>query len=95
MTPNVTTTPWPAEIAFRAQQVVYDLVYNPPRSRLLIEAERAGCQVIGGLEMLIAQAQAQFEWWTGMRPAERRNVTESMIRPMRCIPSPPVRRSLA
>ena len=50
--------------------LVYDLVYNPPKTRLLIEAERAGCRVIGGLDMLIAQAQAQFEWWTGARPAD-------------------------
>jgi shikimate 5-dehydrogenase len=32
---------------------------------------RAGCQTIGGLDMLVAQAQAQFEWWTDQRPADR------------------------
>ena len=32
---------------------------------------RAGCRTIGGLDMLVAQAQAQFEWWTGGRPADR------------------------
>ncbi len=46
-------------------QVVYDLVYNPPKTRLLAEAERAGCQVVGGLDMLVSQAKLQFEWWTG------------------------------
>lgn len=51
--------------------LVYDLVYNPPATRLLIDAERAGCQTIGGLDMLVAQAQAQFEWWTDQRPADR------------------------
>jgi 3-dehydroquinate dehydratase/shikimate dehydrogenase len=52
-------------------RVVYDLVYNPPTTRLLREAAAAGCHTISGLDMLVAQAQRQFEWWTGMRPSER------------------------
>ena len=51
--------------------MVYDLVYNPPRTRLLETAARAGCRTIGGLDMLVAQAQAQFEWWMGRRPADK------------------------
>lgn len=52
-------------------KLVYDLVYNPPETRLLADASRAGCQTIGGFDMLVAQAQAQFEWWTEQRPAAR------------------------
>jgi 3-dehydroquinate dehydratase/shikimate dehydrogenase len=44
---------------------VYDLVYNPVETRLLREAHEAGCETLGGLEMLIAQAGKQFELWTG------------------------------
>jgi 3-dehydroquinate dehydratase / shikimate dehydrogenase len=47
-------------------RLVYDLVYNPTETRLLRDAAAAGCQTIGGLEMLLAQAAAQFEWWTGV-----------------------------
>jgi 3-dehydroquinate dehydratase/shikimate dehydrogenase len=47
---------------------VYDLIYNPADTRLLRDAAYAGCETIGGLEMLIAQAREQFHWWTGVRP---------------------------
>ena len=46
--------------------VVYDLVYNPPETRLLAAARAAGAQTISGLEMLVSQACQQFEWWTGL-----------------------------
>lgn len=48
---------------------VYDLIYNPPETRLLRWAREAGCDTIGGLEMLVGQACLQFEWWTGRQPS--------------------------
>ncbi len=51
-------------------RLVYDLIYQPVQTRLLREAERAGCATLGGLDMLVAQAQAQAEWWIGVRPSE-------------------------
>jgi 3-dehydroquinate dehydratase/shikimate dehydrogenase len=48
-------------------RVVYDLTYGPGDSRLVREARAAGCFVIDGLPMLVAQAEHQFEWWTGQR----------------------------
>ena len=49
-------------------QIVFDLVYAPADTELLQAARAAGCQTIGGLEMLITQAERQFELWTGQRP---------------------------
>jgi shikimate dehydrogenase len=45
--------------------VVYDIVYNPVRTRLLQEAESVGCVTIGGAEMLAWQGALAFEKWTG------------------------------
>jgi 3-dehydroquinate dehydratase/shikimate dehydrogenase len=66
MHPHVDETPIPA--ADLTGRYVYDLIYNPTGTRLLREAARAGCETIGGLEMLVAQAHEQFHWWTGVRP---------------------------
>jgi shikimate dehydrogenase len=68
--PRNGASPLPANYAFRADTLVYDLVYNPPSTQLLKDAAAAGCRTLGGLDMLVAQAQAQFEWWTGQRPAD-------------------------
>ncbi len=48
--------------------LVYDLVYDPDPTELMRRGASAGCRVIGGLEMLVAQAERQFEVWTGQRP---------------------------
>ena len=49
-------------------EIVFDLVYAPADTELLRSARAAGCLTIGGLEMLVAQAERQFELWTGQRP---------------------------
>jgi len=65
MYPRIDETPMPAEQL--TGRYVYDLVYNPTVTRLLREAAAAGCQTIGGLDMLVAQAHEQYQWWTGDR----------------------------
>ena len=49
--------------------LVYDLVYNPIETKFLQEARQAGCETLGGLAMLVAQATLQFELWTGKKPS--------------------------
>ncbi len=51
--------------------VVFDMVYNPPITRLLRSARDQGKTVIQGTTMFLAQAARQFEIWTGHRaPSE-------------------------
>ncbi len=47
--------------------LVMDIVYRPLATRLLREAQARGSRTIDGLQMLIHQATAQFELWTGRR----------------------------
>ena len=47
---------------------VYDMVYNPPVTPLLADAEKAGATAVNGLPMLIYQGAAAFEKWTA-KPA--------------------------
>jgi shikimate dehydrogenase len=49
-------------------EIVFDLVYAPAETPLLAQARADGCMTIGGIEMLVAQAEKQFEMWTGQRP---------------------------
>ncbi len=53
---------------FRGVRLAYDLVYNPLETRFLREARAAGCETLGGIEMLLAQAVEQFKLWTGNPP---------------------------
>lgn len=50
-------------------RLVYDLVYNPVETDLLRRARQAGCETVGGLEMFLHQAAAQFFLWFGSRPS--------------------------
>jgi shikimate dehydrogenase len=58
-------TPVPAAL-HRPGSIVFDMVYDPLETRLLREAAAAGCTLVDGLEMLLAQAVEQFEAWTGL-----------------------------
>ncbi|SLN33249.1 Shikimate dehydrogenase [Roseovarius gaetbuli] len=52
----------------RKGTLVTDIVYAPLKTRLLIEAEKAGCVTVDGLGMLLHQAVPAFERWFGVRP---------------------------
>lgn len=43
--------------------VVVDLIYNPPETKLLREAKRRGAKTANGLVMLHAQAEAAWRLW--------------------------------
>ncbi len=62
MHPNEDDTLFPDSIP---ADLVFDIVYNPLETVLLRHAKAQGKATIGGLEMFVEQAAAQFEIWTG------------------------------
>ena len=66
MSPNIDETPIPAKL-LKPGLIVFDIVYNPIKTRLLREAEAAGAETIGGLDMLVWQGVLAFEKWTGLK----------------------------
>jgi 3-dehydroquinate dehydratase/shikimate dehydrogenase len=50
---------------FTAETLVFDTIYNPLQTKLLKQAADAGAKTVGGIEMFVRQAAAQFTDWTG------------------------------
>ena len=51
-----------------AKTTVYDIVYKPLYTNLLIQAQKKGCPIITGLGMLVHQAMIGFELWFKHKP---------------------------
>jgi shikimate dehydrogenase len=53
--------------SFKKNQIVFDLVYNPSKTKLLTIAESQGAIVINGLKMFVEQGARAFELWTNKK----------------------------
>ncbi len=54
--------------SLRPGMIVADVVFNPPQTRLLRNAEARGCTVLDGLGMLVNQGVIGVQYWTGITP---------------------------
>jgi shikimate dehydrogenase len=54
--------------SLRPELIVADVVFNPPKTRLIRTAADRGCRTIDGLGMLVNQAVISFKIWTGIEP---------------------------
>ena len=52
----------------KPNMVVADVIPNPPRTRLVRDAESRGCKVIDGIGMLVNQGVIGVKYWTGIDP---------------------------
>jgi shikimate dehydrogenase len=63
MSPDAEQSPLPGDFAFHSRQTVYDLVYNPPETKLLRQAKKCNATTINGFEMLILQGLYSLILW--------------------------------
>jgi shikimate dehydrogenase len=62
--PKGVADPLADRVAWRAGSVLFDAVYDPWPTPLAAAAQRAGCRIVSGLDLLLAQAVRQFELFT-------------------------------
>jgi shikimate dehydrogenase len=54
--------------SLKPKMVVADVIGNPPRTRLICDAEKRGCTALDGLGMLVNQGIVAVQYWTGIEP---------------------------
>jgi len=67
MFPDTDRTPLKDQSLVRFPRVM-DMIYNPVKTRLLMEAEAAGCAVRSGVGMFVHQGAEQIRLWTELEP---------------------------
>lgn len=68
--------------SFNSKMLAYDLIYNPPVTPFLRQAQKVGCRIANGLDMLLLQGVRSFEIWTGKKApieAMRKALATSML----------------
>ncbi|HEX8630014.1 MAG TPA: shikimate dehydrogenase, partial [Catenuloplanes sp.] len=67
--PKGVADPLAGVVRWRPATVLFDALYDPRPTPMAAAARAAGCPVISGLDLLLAQAVGQFELFTGVAPA--------------------------
>jgi shikimate dehydrogenase len=68
MYPNINQKPLITADMIHKGLIVNDIVYNPLKTGLILEAEKAGAKTIYGIKMLMYQGIESFKIWTGIEP---------------------------
>lgn len=78
MHPNVDFSPIPKKLILK-DALVFDIIFNPYKTKLLKEAEKRGCKTISGAEMLINGAALQFKLWIG-KNVPKKSIREKVVK---------------
>jgi shikimate dehydrogenase len=68
MYPNINHKPLVTADMMHRDLIVNDIVYNPLKTGLIMEAEKVGAKTISGIKMLMYQGIESFRIWTGIEP---------------------------
>jgi len=72
MSPEEDDSPTSIVESFNNNQIVFDLVYNPRKTKFLALAESQGATILNGLKMFVEQGAKAFELWTNEKmPTEK------------------------
>ncbi|MBK8944893.1 MAG: shikimate dehydrogenase [Ignavibacteriae bacterium] len=63
--PNNDDTPTDIAESFNSSQIIFDLIYNPIKTKFLQIAESQNATILDGLKMFVIQGAKSFELWTG------------------------------
>lgn len=77
MYPDINKSPMYKKNEFSSNNIVYDAIYTPSKTKFLRAAEKKGCKIINGLGMLFYQAIFSYEIWTGIK------LNENLIKEIR------------
>jgi shikimate dehydrogenase len=69
MYPEIDSSPIESKF-LRSDFLVFDSVYNPLMTKLLLDAKAAGAKILTGVHMLLYQGVATFELWVGKKAPE-------------------------
>ncbi len=62
-----------------SDKIFYDIIYNPPVTSFLSEANSAGHKIINGRDMFIYQAQRAFNLWHNLTPKIDKNLIRHLF----------------
>lgn len=67
MYPDMDKSPLEEGFMYNKDQIFYDVVYNPVKTKFLADAERNGCKIVNGLGMLLYQGMLSYEIWMNVK----------------------------
>jgi shikimate dehydrogenase len=66
MFPNVNDDPPVPYEYLTSQHLLFDLIYNPEKTKFLQQGEKHGAKIANGYEMLVIQAEESWKIWNGL-----------------------------
>ena len=70
MKPHEQKNPMPEGLTYSSDAVYCDLIYNPPKTLFLQQAEKSGAKTINGMDMFLYQGVLAFEHFTGIKVSD-------------------------